>query len=122
MTAAGLLPEGTAAVDLVRRFADAFNAAAAGDDLAPLAAASTPTAVAGFLVESHSGTVQPLASRTSVPAGARLDVDADGVEVVASGVLVTRFRGHGFARDDFAGDVELHVRDGQVVRVVFRAP
>ena len=58
-----------AAVELVRRFADAFNAAAEGD-LAALAAVATPTAVAGYLVESHAGVVAPLASRTSVPAGA----------------------------------------------------
>jgi hypothetical protein len=106
-----------AAVDLVRRFAAAFNAAA-GDDLAALAAVATPTAVAGYLVESHAGVVAPLTSRTSVPAGARLEVDLERVTVPASG----GFTGHGFARDDFRGDAELHLDGDRVARVLFRAP
>jgi hypothetical protein len=110
-----------AAVDLVRRFADAFNAAA-GDDLAALEAVATPTAVAGYLVESHAGVVAPLASRTSVPAGARLEVDLERVTVRAPGMVVAGFTGHGFARDDFRGDTELHLDGDRVARVLFRAP
>jgi hypothetical protein len=106
---------------LVRRFAEAFNTAAAAD-LGALAAVATPTAVAGYLVESHSGVVAPLASRTSVPAGARLEVDPRRVEESAPGLLVVPFRGHGFAREDFVGDAELHVEDDRVAKVVFRAP
>ena len=109
-----------AAADLVRRFADAFNVAA-GDDLAALAAVATPTAVAGYLVESHAGVVAPLASRTSVPAGARLDVDLERVTVPAPGMVVAGFTGHGFARDDFRGDAELHLDGDRVARVLFRA-
>jgi len=109
-------------VELVRRFAEAFNTAAAADDLGALAAVATPTAVAGYLVESHSGVVAPLASRTGVPAGARLEVDPRRVEEPAPGLLVVPFRGHGFAREDFVGDAELHVEDDRVAKVVFRAP
>jgi hypothetical protein len=110
-----------AAVDLVRRFAAAFNAAA-GDDLAALAAVATPTAVAGYVVESHAGVVAPLTSRTSVPAGARLEVDLERVTVLAPGMVVAGFTGHGFARDDFRGDAELHLDGDRVARVLFRAP
>jgi hypothetical protein len=113
--------DGRAAVELVRRFADAFNAAAGGD-LAALAAVTTPTAVAGYLVESHAGVVAPLASRTSVPAGARLEVDLERVTVPAPGMVVAGFTGYGFAREDFRGDAELHLDGKRVARVLFRAP
>ena len=76
----------SAAVELVRRFVDAYNAAAAGDR-GRLGSVATQEAVAGYLVESHSGVVAPLASRTGVPDGA-----------------------------------ELHLMDGKVAKVVFRAP
>jgi hypothetical protein len=117
----GPATERPAGVELVRRFADAFNAAAGGD-FGPLAAVATPTAVAGYLVESHSGVVAPLASRTSVPAGARLEVDPDRVAVPSPGLLVVPFRGHGFPREDFVGDAELQLDGDRVARVVFRAP
>jgi hypothetical protein len=64
-----------AAVEVARRFVDTYNAAAAADDRGLLEPVATPEAVAGYLVESQSGVVAPLASRTGVPAGARLDVD-----------------------------------------------
>jgi hypothetical protein len=35
---------------------------------------------------------------------------------------VVPFQGHGFPRPDFVGEAELHLVDGKVARVVFRAP
>ena len=93
----------SAAVELVRRFVDAYNAAAAGD-LGRLGSVATPEAVAGYLVESHSGVVAPLASEPF------------------PGLVVVPFQGHGFPRPDFVGEAELHLVDGKVARVVFRAP
>ena len=115
-----------AAVAVVRRFVDAYNAAAAADDRSRLGAVATPEAVAGYLVESHSGVVAPLASRTGVPAGARLDIDPERATEPVPGLVVVPFRGHGFPRPDFVGEVELHLEDGgddgRVAKVVFRAP
>jgi hypothetical protein len=36
--------------------------------------------------------------------------------------VVVPFKGHGFPRPDFVGDAELHLRDGKVAKVLFRAP
>jgi hypothetical protein len=114
----------TAAERLVRRFVDAYNAAAAAEDPgAVLAAVATPTAMAGYLVESQSGVVAPLASRTGVPGRASLEVDPGRATEPVPGLLVVPFRGHGFPRSDFAGEAELHLDDaGKVARVLFRAP
>ena len=59
---------------------------------------------------------------TGALVGARLEVDPRRVEEPAPGLLVVPFRGHGFAREDFVGDAELHVEDDRVAKVVFRAP
>jgi hypothetical protein len=111
----------SAAVELVRRFVDAYNAAAAGDR-GRLGSVAAPKAVAGYLVESQSGVVAPLASRTGVPAGARLDVDPERAEAPIPGLVVVPFKGHGFPRPDFVGEAELHLEAGKVAKVVFRAP
>jgi hypothetical protein len=111
----------SAAVELVRRFVEAYNAAAAGDR-GRLGSVATPEAVAGYLVESHSGVVAPLASRTGVPDGASLEVDPARASEPFPGLVVVPFQGHGFPRPDFVGEAELHLVDGKVARVVFRAP
>ena len=108
--------------EVARRFAEAYNDAAASvDPGVALASVATPTAVAGFLVESHSGVVAPLASRAVVPPGARLDIDPDRARAPFPELVVVPFTGHGFPREDFTGDAELHLRNGQITRVVFRA-
>ena len=112
----------SATAELVRRFVDAYNAAAAAGERDRLLAVATPEAVAGYLVESQSGVVVPLDSRTGVPAGARLEVDPERAEAPVAGLVVVPFKGHGFPRPDFVGDAELHLRDGKVAKVVFRAP
>jgi hypothetical protein len=113
----------TTAEALVRRFVEAYNAAAAAGERHRLAAVATPEAVAGYLVESHSGVVAPLASRTGVPDGASLEVDPGRATEPFPGLLVVPFRGHGFPRADFVGEAELHLDDaGKVARIVFRAP
>jgi hypothetical protein len=113
----------SAPAELVRRFVDAYNAAAAAGERERLLAVATPEAVAGYLVESHSGVVAPLASRTGVPDGASLDVDADRASQPVPGLVVVPFKGHGFPRPDFVGEAELHLDDGgKVAQVVFRAP
>jgi hypothetical protein len=109
-------------VEVARRFVDAYNAAAAADDRGLLGPVAASEAVAGYLVESQSGVVAPLASRTGVPAGARLEVDPERATEPAPGLVVVPFTGHGFPRPDFVGDAELHLRDGKVAKVVFRAP
>jgi secreted PhoX family phosphatase len=38
------------------------------------------------------------------------------------GLVVVPFQGHGFPRADFVGEAELHLVDGKVARIVFRAP
>jgi hypothetical protein len=111
-----------AAVAVARRFVDAYNAAAAADDRALLAPVTADGAVAAYLVESQSGVVVPLDSRTGVPAGARLDADPERAEAPIPGLVVVPFKGHGFPRPDFVGDAELHLQDGQVAKVLFRAP
>jgi hypothetical protein len=111
----------SAAVELVRRFVEAYNAAAAGDR-GRLGSVATPEAVAGYLVESHSGVVAPLASRTGVPDGASLEVDPARASKPFPGLVVVPFQGHGFPRPDFVGEAELHLVAGKVARVVFRAP
>jgi hypothetical protein len=109
--------------ELVRRFVEAYNAAAAGGDRGRLLAVATPEAVAGYLVESHSGVVAPLGSRTGVPDGASLDIDPAQASEPFPGLVVVPFTGHGFPRPDFTGEVELHLDDGgKVAKVVFRAP
>ena len=89
----------SAAVELVRRFVDAYNAAAAGDR-GRLGLVATPEAVAGYLVESHSGVVAPLASRTGVPEGASPEVDPARASEPFPGLVVVPFQGHGFPRPD----------------------
>jgi hypothetical protein len=111
-----------AAVEVARRFVDTYNAAAAADDRGLLEPVAAPEAVAGYLVESQSGVVAPLASRTGVPAGARLDVDPERAEAPIPGLVVVPFKGHGFPRPDFVGEAELHLEAGKVAKVVFRAP
>jgi hypothetical protein len=110
--------------EVARRFAAAYNLAAASeDDPAPtLAGVATPTAVAGYLVESQSGVVAPLASRTAVPRYARLDVDPERATAPVAELVVVPFVGHGFPREDFAGELELHLEHDKITRVVFRAP
>ena len=71
---------------------------------------ATPEAVAGYLVESHSGVVAPLASRTGVPDGASLEVDPERASEPVPGLVVVPFTGHGFPRPDFVGEAELHLR------------
>jgi hypothetical protein len=115
-------PDRRAAVEMARRFVDAYNAAAAADDRSLLEPAATADAVAGYLVESQSGVVAPLASRTGVPAGARLEVDPERAEAPAPGLVVVPFRGHGFPRPDFVGEAELRLDGGRVAKVVFHAP
>jgi hypothetical protein len=114
----------TAPEALVRHFVEAYNAAAASQDPGSiLAAVAAPEAMAGYLVESHSGVVAPLASPTGVPGGASLEVDPGRVTEPVPGLLVVPFRGHGFPRSDFAGEAELHLDDaGKVARILFRAP
>lgn len=118
-----------AARQLVSQFVDAFHTAAATRRLDAFRSVATPDAQAAFLVESHSGTVVPLASETAVPAGARVDVDLDRVLLVTDQYapegpprIVVPFAGHGFAREDFSGDLILKLRDGQVERARFHAP
>jgi hypothetical protein len=109
--------------EVARTFTEAFHAAAASEDPgAALAAVATPTAMAGFLVESQSGVVAPLASRTAVPLGARLDIDPDRATAPLPELVVVPFTGHGFPREDFTGDAELHLEHDKVTRVLFRAP
>jgi hypothetical protein len=109
--------------ELVRRFVEAYNAAAADGERDRLRSVATPDAMAGFLVESHSGVVAPLASRTGVPAGASLEVDPARASEPVPGLILVPFKGHGFPRPDFVGEAELHLEDdGKVTRVVFRAP
>jgi hypothetical protein len=74
------------------------------------------------MVESQSGVVAPLTSRTAVPAGARLELDPDRAMAPYSELIVVPFTGHGFPREDFTGQAELHLEDGRITRVVFRAP
>jgi hypothetical protein len=112
----------SATAELVRRFVDVFNQAAAGER-DRLQSVATPEAVAGYLVESHSGVVAPLASKTGVPDGASLDVDPERAEEPVPGLVVVPFKGYGFPRPDFVGEAELHLDDdGKVAKVVFRAP
>jgi hypothetical protein len=111
-----------AAVEVARRFVDTYNAAAAADDRALLAPVAADGAVAAYLVESQSGVVVPLASRTGVPAGAWLEVDPERADAPIPDLVVVPFKGHGFPRPDFVGDAELHLRDGKVAKVLFRAP
>ena len=113
----------SATTELVRRFVDAYNAAAAAGERDQLLAVATPEAVAGYLVESHSGVVAPLASRTGVPDGASLEVDPARAAEPFPGLVVVPFQGHGFPRPDLVGEAELHLDDGgKVAKVVFRAP
>ena len=108
--------------EVARRFAEAYNAAAASEDPGPaLAAVATPTAVVGFLVESRFGVVAPLLSWTAVPPGARLEVDPDRATAPFPELVLVPFTGHGFPRQDFSGEVELHLGDGRITRIVFRA-
>jgi hypothetical protein len=85
-------------------------------------AVATSTAVVGYLAESQSGIVAPLASRTAVPAGAHLEIDPDQATAPFPDLIVVPFTGHGFPREDFIGEAELHLGDGKIARVVFRAP
>lgn len=113
----------SATTELVRRFVAAYNEAAAAGERDRLLSVATPEAVAGYLVESHSGVVAPLVSRTGVPDGASLEVDPERASEPVPGLVVVPFRGHGFPRPDFVGEAELHLNDGgMVARVVFRAP
>ena len=115
--------ERPSAAEVARRFVEAYNAAAAaGDPGPPLAAVATPTAVAGYLVESQSGVVAPLASRTAVPPKARLEIDPERARAPFAELVVVPFTGHGFPREDFVGEAELHLDNGMVTKVVFRAP
>ena len=112
-----------AAVEVARRFADAYNAAAAAGDRGLLAPVAADGAVAAYLVESQSGVVVPLDSRTGVPTGAQLDVDPARATEPVPGLVLVPFKVHGFPRPDFVGEAELHLEDGgKVTRVVFRAP
>ena len=77
---------------------------------------------AGYLVESQSGVVAPLASRTAVPLHARLEVDPARAQAPFAGLVVVPFAGHGFPREDFVGEVELRLERDKVTRVLFRAP
>jgi hypothetical protein len=117
------VPDRRAAVEVARRFVGAYNAAAAADDRSLLGPVTTPDAVAGYLVESQSGVVVPLASRTGVPAGARLEVDPERAEAPAPALVIVPFKGHGFPRPDFVGEAELRLDGaGKVAKVVFHAP
>jgi hypothetical protein len=60
--------------------------------------------------------------RTGVPDGASLEVDPARAAEPFPGLVVVPFQGHGFPRLDFVGEAELHLVDGKVARVVFRAP
>lgn len=66
--------------------------------------------------------VAPLASRTAVPLHARLEVKPERAQAPIAQLVLVPFTGHGFAREDFAGDVELHLEHNKVTRVIFRAP
>jgi hypothetical protein len=110
------------AAELVGRFVEAYNAAAATGDHNRLESVATPDAMAGYLVESHSGVVVPLASRTGVPPGARLQVDPLRASEPVPGLVLVPFTGHGFPRADFTGDLQLHLDQGRIAKVVFRAP
>jgi hypothetical protein len=116
-------PGRRAAVAVARRFVDAYNAAAAAGDRGLLEPVTTPDAVAGYLVESQSGVVAPLASRTGVPARARLEVDPERAEAPAPGLVIVPFTGHGFPRPDLVGQAEPRLDGaGKVTKVVFHAP
>jgi hypothetical protein len=109
--------------EVARRFAEAYNAAAVSEDPgAALAAVATPTAMAGFLVESQSGVVAPLTSRTAVPRQARLEVDPARAQAPIAELVVAPFTGYGFPREDLAGEIELHLEQDRITRVLFRAP
>lgn len=115
--------ERRSAAEVARRFVEAYNAAAAAEDPGPiLAAVATPTAVAGYLVESQSGVVAPLASRTAVPPSARLEINPGQAQAPFPDLIVVPFTGHGFPREDFTGEAELHLENDLVTKVVFRAP
>jgi hypothetical protein len=60
--------------------------------------------------------------RTGVPDGASLEVGPARASEPFPGLVVVPFPGHGFPRPDFVGEAELHLVDGKVARVVFRAP
>jgi hypothetical protein len=108
--------------ELVRRFVEAYNDAAAAGQRDRLLAVAIPEAVAGYLVESQSGVVAPLASLTGVPDGASLDIDPARASEPFPGLVMVPFKGHGFPRPDFTGEAEFRLVDGKVARVVFRAP
>jgi hypothetical protein len=115
--------EQVGARDLVERFSTAFHGAAGSEDFSRLEALAAPGAVAAFLVESHSATVVPLVSRTAVPAGARLELDLDGLTTPLPGLVLVPFTGHGFARPDFTGELRLELDDhGRLARVRYDAP
>ena len=48
--------------------------------------------------------------------------DPERAEAPIPDLVVVPFKGHGFPRPDFVGDAELHLRDGMVAKVLFRAP
>jgi hypothetical protein len=75
-----------------------------------------------LLVDSQSGVVAPLTSRTAVPPGARLELDPDRAMAPFPELVVVPFTGYGFPRGDFTGEAELHLEDGKITRVLFRAP
>jgi hypothetical protein len=57
-----------------------------------------------------------------VPPGARLELDPERAQTPFAGLIVVPFTGHGFPRQDFIGEAELHLEDGKITRVLFRAP
>jgi hypothetical protein len=125
-TTGGMTMDQATAVGIVERFVAGFQAASRADDedgFGALEEVTTEDSVAAFLVESHSGTVMPLRSRTAIPRNASIVVDLDGVELPPDGTVVVPFVGSGFARDDFQGSLALTIAaDGRVARARFDAP
>jgi secreted PhoX family phosphatase len=74
----------------------------------------TPRQDTMFLAIQHPG------EETSSAGG--VDGDPERAEAPIPDLVVVPFKGHGFPRPDFVGDAELHLRDGKVAKVLFRAP
>lgn len=57
-----------------------------------------------------------------MPPGARLELDPDRAMAPFPELVVVPLAGHGFPREDFIGEVELHLEDGKITTVLFRGP
>jgi uncharacterized protein len=55
-------------------------------------------------------------------AGRQAGARSGAAQTPFAGLIVVPFTGHGFPRQDFIGEAELHLEDGKITRVLFRAP